>query len=129
MSTLPFKIGYGKARCEPAKKQIAGGDGAVTDKELDEWWNMTTRGAPGMILLSDARLIAWELNNLCEQKWIPVSERLPERGGVYICFEDADIHIAGYWPHFPGSKWGDIDNDKPYNPSHWMPLPEPPEES
>jgi hypothetical protein len=62
--------------------------------------------------------------------WIPVSERLPERGGAVLGFlarstteGDHDYHMA--WRHMddrPGLRW-----NGPGEPSHWMPLPKPPE--
>ena len=60
-------------------------------------------------------------------EWIPVTERLPEsdvvvlvcgsRGGVYTAY----MHCPGYWHKL---------NSKSHycNPTHWMPLPEPPKE-
>lgn len=64
-------------------------------------------------------------------KWIPVTVRLPQDTGIYIiCDHYGNVmsrhfckshgKFAGYW-HFNGSaKYG--------NPTHWMPLPEPPKE-
>jgi hypothetical protein len=64
------------------------------------------------------------------QPWIPVSERLPERGRTVLGFlarytteGDHDYHMA--WRHMddrPGLRW-----NGPGEPTHWMPLPEPPE--
>lgn len=62
-------------------------------------------------------------------RWIPITERLPQDAGIYIiCDHYGNVmsrhfckshgKFAGYW-HFNGSaKYG--------NPTHWMPLPEPP---
>jgi hypothetical protein len=65
-----------------------------------------------------------------EQKWIPVSERLPECDGRYLC------NVKSF--SFPGTFYrtilqyvdggfveGHIYTD---DVTHWMPLPEPPKE-
>ena len=70
-----------------------------------------------------------------QPRWISVGERLPEdadrvyvalrggAGGVYIAqyFENKCQPQADYWI---------LDNDweGPASPTHWMPLPQPPEE-
>jgi hypothetical protein len=70
-------------------------------------------------------------------QWIPVSERLPvARYGpvgekpitsddVLVIYESGDIGIASY--DADGSWYDNIlDADPQCNPTHWMPLPEPP---
>ena len=65
------------------------------------------------------------------QRWIPVTEKLPDDAGTYIicdCYGNVMSRhfckkadgFAGYW-HANGSKYYG-------NPTHWMPLPEPPKE-
>jgi hypothetical protein len=68
-------------------------------------------------------------------KWIPVTERLPEKGGRYLAltpgylkgFDQYDAWLIYYHPEsdfydtYP--QWGDIPMD---DVTHWMPLPEPP---
>ena len=83
-------------------------------------------------------------NEVAEQKWIPVTERLPEVGGSYLVvvkykydFEDAysyDTDVATY--RFDGGyidgcwdTYNDWDEGQQYiHVTHWMPLPEPPKE-
>ena len=64
-------------------------------------------------------------------EWIKVDDRLPEYEGMYLCrFEDGDIETFYYF-------WGDEDGDGDSGHwgmcncpiTHWMPLPEPPEEA
>lgn len=68
-------------------------------------------------------------------RWIPVSERMPEAGVKVLCFpvEDEPIHAV-----FNGQLWlqdvswsgseEPIDNVIPVPVTHWMPLPEAPQE-
>ena len=69
-----------------------------------------------------------EIERLREaQRWIPVSERLPETRGFYICsnvdretkkvFVEERFFIGGIWDVY----FSDV--------THWMPLPQPPQEA
>lgn len=66
-----------------------------------------------------------------EHRWIPVTERLPEKTGEYL--------VCGQWRGKPAETWvceliafGKIKGwaNEARNPAvtHWMPLPEPPKE-
>ena len=70
------------------------------------------------------------------QRWIPVSDRLPEDGvAVLVAFtenpKDIDILTAKYYKHYAGfgglDNWWNIEGWHTGNVTHWMPLPEPPE--
>jgi hypothetical protein len=84
---------------------------------------------PGQKTLGDIadHLIA---NGVTVQKWIPVSERLPEHGEVVLCymsFKEARAlqwdNASRYWLGYEsGDDWSKA------NVTHWMPLPEPPKE-
>lgn len=62
-------------------------------------------------------------------RWIPVEERLPEEGKNVLIFVkcmnnwwhiEVDWRIGGCWFNNAETDWNKI--------THWMPLPEPPEE-
>ena len=58
-------------------------------------------------------------------KWIPVSERLPDANGVYLSVDDMGIYSFRVFD--PNKRmWKAIWEDEKV--THWMPMPEPPEE-
>lgn len=91
------------------------------------------------------RLSVADAFNLCKleppHRWIPCSERLPETDGPYLVAYDKNGWIGAYnfaqeqdFPGLTGKKnvwWRMGDNQRPLmccSVTHWMPLPEPPEE-
>ena len=64
-------------------------------------------------------------NGVTVQKWIPVTERLPEQDGDYLvyCGEYDGICVVYYEVLKTKSKW----HCKWKEVTHWMPLPMPPE--
>ena len=59
------------------------------------------------------------------QKWIPVTERLPEKGGSYLVFSSKSktVFTAHYWL---GDRWANRANGQFI--THWMEMPMPPKE-
>lgn len=72
-------------------------------------------------------------------QWIPVTERLPEQDGYYLCCIDGDVRIV-FFDRFENAFGYDRTVFDPeilgfmeseftaYNVTHWMPMPEPPKE-
>ena len=90
-------------------------------------------------LLADSEYMSYEkkadfliANGVTIQKWIPVTERLPEnRDDVLVCRtwwnETRNPHIG--WYNDVSQEWQILDSDGYYpcgKVTHWMPLPEPP---
>lgn len=59
--------------------------------------------------------------------WISVNDRLPEKKGDYLIFNTDGI-VWPYWYDKEYKEWYDSSGYLTENVTHWMPLPEPPEE-
>ena len=87
-------------------------------------------GVEGATIATD-HLIA---NGVTVQKWIPVTERLPEKNGTYlVLWTNKAVSDAEYESTYKSfGYWIDIllDTDEEWiayqHITHWMPLPEPP---
>jgi hypothetical protein len=70
---------------------------------------------------------------MSDNQWIPVTERLPERGQlVIVSFRGhwggrREVSAETFWIDERGG-WTGCDSMKNGRPSHWMPLPSPPPE-
>ena len=64
------------------------------------------------------------IEELSKPRWIPVTERLPERNGTYLVYVYGDVTDLNYWR----GKWHRLGDDYTKAVTHWMPLPQPPEE-
>lgn len=63
------------------------------------------------------------------QKWIPVSERLPEEKTLVLCRWSRTSEEAFYgFARYQGSDKWYVSNEGMPTVAHWMPLPEPPKE-
>ena len=66
----------------------------------------------------------------CTPRWIPVTERLPERFIPVIVFGDGVVgcgDFVGFAEPAHCASW-DCDTSEIETVTHWMPLPEPPKE-
>lgn len=77
-----------------------------------------------------ARRIANQLisNGVTFQRWIPVTERLPENGKVVLVYgKRGGIYTAWCNRLYKNPGWHKLNSKSHYcEPTHWMPLPEPP---
>lgn len=63
------------------------------------------------------------IEELSKPRWIPVTERLPKEMETVIVTDGKNV---GY--SFCVNDYGTLDFYSPWNITHWMPLPQPPEE-
>ena len=61
-------------------------------------------------------------NGVTFQRWIPVSERLPEDGRQVLACTKKGKAFSAHYDHF----WGCWGVSHTVEITHWMPLPEPP---
>ena len=62
------------------------------------------------------------------QEWIPVTERLPEKGEEVLVFDTRENWTGFAWLR-PDETWTALGFDFPFDlgeVTHWMPLPQPP---
>ena len=59
-----------------------------------------------------------------KQRWIPVSERLPEGGKVLVLWKDGTIHLDSTFIDCGRYYWWESGQA---NVTHWMPMPQLPE--
>ena len=61
-----------------------------------------------------------------QNQWIPVTERLPEHNQLVLIWEGNGVHF-GRW-HKGINDWLFYSPTWPREITHWMPLPEPPQQ-
>ena len=88
-------------------------------KVLDEWWWEEKIKRIADYLIS---------NGVTVQEWIPVTERLPEKGQEVLVFDTRENWTGFAWLR-PDETWTALGFDFPFDlgeVTHWMPLPQPP---
>ncbi len=69
--------------------------------------------------------ILYIMENIVENKWVPVSEKMPEIGKTILFIEDnkghITIHIGCIYNNWNSIHYGMDGNE---NITHWMPIPE-----
>lgn len=135
---------------QPAWCEDVGRWAIVSVSDAGKW-----KGVPFALFVGDGGRFEWDIEDhgLCmhpyppaQQRWIPVSERLPEynpgagQNAYWIAKKNRrgewEMKIALYCDYgyamsvdVPSEvTWRDYDYCKITNVTHWMPLPEPPEE-
>ena len=71
-----------------------------------------------------------QIKDLGKPRWIPVTERLPKYGERVLVFGGVTMYVAYYDKNrYGGESWHKLNSKSHHcNPTHWMPLPEPPKE-
>ena len=82
------------------------------------------------LLEFEAALLADHLlaNGVTVRRWIPVTERLPEKQGEYFVMIEGDKISTTLYYEWADKYWFDFPNGRKFVVTHWMPLPEPPKE-
>lgn len=105
----------------------------VWDEDVERWALVSVsdagkwKGVPFALFVRDGGRFEWNIEGRelslypyppAQQRWIPVSEKEPGRNqDVLICTRDGQMQVQRWW------------QIKDYDiATHWMPLPEPPEE-
>lgn len=86
-------------------------------------------------LLSELMQAANAIEELSKPHWIPVTERLPE-DGVYVLgrYKNNEMAVVSVLDHDEDFTFWRAQTDEGWEadcdtePTHWMPLPEPPKE-
>lgn len=103
------------------------GEDFLTYKLDGDFANAVTEAV--RLLISQGEQIADLQNELRDERWTPVSDRLPEKDKEVLCLLDGEFWLA-VWDHCDDGLWTDGERwvSKCFV-THWMPLPEPPKES
>lgn len=79
------------------------------------------------LIFANIKALEEEVTRLREQlRWIPITERKPERDGFYSALENIN-QVAGYYSWSKKSGWSDGRRKHIDSVTHWMHLPKLPE--
>ena len=147
MRTLPDKLRIQAGVMEMGETIAWGSDTALMYQAADEIQKLDAENAALRELLDQyqgcdyiAKLEQHISDLIAEKKalrkqlpqWVPVSERLPESNKPVLVY-----YLSAYWLnpsmsvalHFNGDRWRQLIGGEDMNAvTHWMPLPEPPEQ-
>lgn len=100
------------------------------DKKAEGYWDDERLSGIGRLSTNQLRVTsAFKAGYEEAQKWIAVSERLPEDNSAYLVKLDHGISILGFNLHH--KKWNVSHNNlesEVTGITHWMPLPQPPKQ-
>ena len=115
---------------QPAWCEDVGRWAIVSVSDAGKW-----KGVPFALFVRDGARFEWDIEDhgLCmhpyppaQQRWIPVSERLPERRRRVLCWLSyPDVEEIIVENQYYGNGMWMVESEAV---THWMPLPEPPEE-
>ena len=83
-------------------------------------------------IMDGKSIMEWAAIGMKAPQWISVKDRLPEKSGQYLCWFGANKFLIGSAIETYVDEWKAFVRleslEKYPNITHWMPLPEPPEE-
>ncbi len=86
-------------------------------------------GSEGAVLMINSLLSHIQSFESQIPRWIPVSERLPEKDGLYLINDPLEYVVESRWFQLNSCNQMDLDTKEAWgNVTHWMPLPPAPEE-
>lgn len=123
-------------------KALTDYNGLIPDEMIQEAFDCVKEAADAIEeLQADNTALNGTVSNLIQQiaelskpRWIPVTERLPETGVDVLVMFPHNMAVAsrdmGEWVVNSGDGWctGVNLSDDEKEPTHWMPLPEPPKD-
>ena len=96
----------------------------VPEKSVDGYWVECSNPNCMALIESDTKEEAIKAWNTRTDWWIPVSERLPEDDSLTLIYDEVSQRT-----YLGRLEWGDwFYNGVKCYPTHWSPIPAPPEE-